>query len=99
MEVIFHNSCDTLAHAVWIQTFNNVIVVLLRILRNRLVRFFQRVFLEMPVPSQESEWTCICVLGVPIWPLFLILIKTTAVLFILSILVKVWSATEKKQSM
>jgi len=22
-------------------------------------------FIEVPVPSQESEWWCICVLGVP----------------------------------
>ena len=26
-------------------------------------------FIEVPVPSQQSEWSCICVLGVAILPL------------------------------
>jgi hypothetical protein len=26
-------------------------------------------FIEIPVPSQESEWSCICMLGASIWPL------------------------------
>ena len=30
-------------------------------------------FIEVSVPSQESEWSCICVLGVSIWPLSMIL--------------------------
>ena len=30
-------------------------------------------FLEVSVPSQESEWSCIYVLGVSIWPLSMIL--------------------------
>jgi hypothetical protein len=31
-------------------------------------------FIEVPVPSQENERACICVLGVPIYPLSTILI-------------------------
>ena len=54
-------------------------------------------FTEVPAPSQESEWSCICVLGVSILPLstiFLLDFRTvlTVWYFLLFILFHIYPA-------
>ena len=49
--------------------------------------------IEIPVPSQESEWSCSCMLGASIWPLSMLskLFRQCGILYlILELFLPVW---------
>ena len=54
--------------------FHDCIISLSRVAWAHETSLTMPLFTEVPVPSQENEWYCICVLGVSILPLSMIFI-------------------------